>query len=260
MKREELTSEQIAEEIEAFAKNAPPVYLNAVKEGSILERSKQIELSLMDKEALHSFIMEWSTSNYMRIFPEHASPALKELDNEISKRLNSLERITLKDLPRLRKELGDKAKILDLEKFGNDIYVQQPRKRGAAMQTGKPEFKVASAAPIEGPHFFATNVGGYYGFLKYYLEEVGRIAPQNANSYLLGSGWVVEVEKGRAPSPLIAGSYFDVNQKDDVYQVVPIKFFNAEIDRSQKYRLKTKVGKRNKGTATSIIFSVVPRK
>ena len=71
-----------------------------------------------------------------------------------------------------------------LIEVGERMFTDYP-KAGERMDTGEPEFAVTSIEPA-GEVEFSTTIGGYYGFLKYGIDEVRRIAPQGANAYTLG--------------------------------------------------------------------------
>ncbi len=206
------------------------------------------------------YLMNRNASEHLGIYPEYASNVMRSFSDEIFEGLRNFKEVELEDFPELREQLGDKSKMIELSDWG-DLYTQVPRKNGDTMMTGKLEYKVAKAVPVYGHHFFTTTTGGYHGLLKFYEEEVGRMAPEGANAYLLGAGWCVTVEEGRASSPIIAGNYRRVGLKNDIYHVVPIKFFNAELDKSKKYTTITQVKERDvEGNATLIVTKVVPRR
>ena len=255
----ELTAEQVRKQLEEFSRRAPELYAEYVERDQILEPKRQIELARMNDRQFLDYLMNRNTIDHLGIYPEYASNVMKAFSDEIFEGLRGLKEVRLEDLPELREQLGDKAKMIALSDWG-DLYTHEPREDGAAMQTGKLEFKVAKAIPVVGPHFFITTTGGYHGFLKFYEEEIGRIAPDEANAYLLGNGMCVTVSNGRAPSPIIAGDYRNVGLKDDIYHVVPLKFFNVDVDRSKKYTTKIDVTERDaEGNATCLITKVVPR-
>lgn len=255
----ELTAEESRQRLERFSVGCPELYAEYVEKDKILEPSRQIELAKMNDREFLDYIMNRNTSDHLGIYPEHASSVMRAFTDEIFEGLRGLQEVKLEDLPELRKQLGDKAKMIALSDWG-ELYAQEPRKDGEAMQTGKLEFKVAKAIPVVGPHFLTTITGGYHGFLKFYEEEIGKIAPEEANAYLLGTGWCVEVSNKRAPSPIIAGDYRDVDLKNSIYHAVPLKFFNVEIDESKKYTTKTEVTERDEeGNPKCIVTSIVPR-
>lgn len=254
--RQEMTAEQVKEEIETFSKNCPKLYAEYVEKDRILEPGRQIELARMNDRQFLDYVMNRNTSGHLGIFPEYASNVMKTFADEIFEELRGLKEVRLENLPELREQLGDKAKMIELSDWGT-LYTQEPREDGAVMPTGELEFKVARAIPVVGPHFFTTTTGG---FLKFYEEEIGRIAPDEANASLLGKGMCVTVSDGRASSPIIAGDYRNVGLKDDIYHVLPLKFFNVDIDRSKKYTTKTDVTERDaEGNASYLITKVVPR-
>jgi len=257
--RQEITAEQVRRQLEDFSKSCPELYAEYAERDKILEPRRQIELARMNDRQFLDYVMDRNTAEHLGIFPEYASNVMKAFADEIFEGLRGLKEVRLEDLPELREQLGDKAKMITLSDW-RDLYTQEPREDGAAMRTGELEFKVARAIPVVGPHFFTTTTGGYHGFLKFYEEEIGRIAPDEANAYLIGNGMCITVRDGRAPSPIIAGDYRNVGLKDDIYHVVPLKFFNVDVDRNQKYTTKTDVTERDaEGNATCLITKVVPR-
>ncbi len=258
--RNELTAEQVRRMMEGFSESCPKQYAEYVQRDMILEPSRQIQLAQMSDIQFLDYVMNRNTSEHLEIYPEYAGEVMRAFSDEIFEGLRNLREVKLEDLPELRKQLGDRAKPIELSDWG-ELYTQVPRKNGEAMMTGKLEYKVANAVPIVGPHFFTTTTGGFYGFLKFYVEEVGKIAPKQANAYLLGTVWCVDVEEGRASSPIIAGEYRGVGLKKGIYHVVPIKFFDVELDKSRKYTTRTQVKRRDaEGNATSIVTKVVPRR
>ncbi len=258
--RTELTVEQTKRQTEDFSRSLPKLYAEFVRRDRILEPSRQIELAQMNDVQFFDYIMNRNTSEHLSIYPEYASHVMRAFSNEIFEGLRNLKEVKLEDLPALREQLGDKAKMIALSDW-RDLYTQIPRKNGDAMMTGKLEYKVAKAVPVSGHHFFTTTTGGYHGLLKFYEEEIGRIAPEEANAYLLGSGWCVTVEEGGASSPIIAGNYQSVGLKNDIYHVIPIKFFDVKADKSKKYTTQTQVKERDvEGNASLIVTKVVPRR
>jgi hypothetical protein len=261
MERMEVTAERVKLDLERFAKSCPEYYAERVRKDYILDGSRQKELSGLDGQKFLDFLMDRGTSDHLDIFPENANSVMQAFEGEIFERLNSLVKVKYEDLSQLRKELEHRAEIISLDKWGEDMYTQVPREYGATMGSGELEFKVSRARPVEGPRFFATDVKGYYGFLRFYTEEMARLVPKEANAYLMGTAWIVTVRNKRASSPLIAGHYFDVGQPDDLYQVAPVRFFDVEVDRSRKYETVSEVKERDpRGNAILILTRVAPRK
>jgi hypothetical protein len=261
--RNRLTSEDIRHQNEGFYKNSPETYSAYVQRDMILEPARQMQLADLTDRELMDYLMNRNTSKKLDIYPEYASSSMKKFSEEILEIMRNLYETECEDLPGLREKLGNKAKMIALSDCGV-LYTQIPRKNDFLMMTGKLEYKVEKATPVEGPRFFATTTGGFYGFLKFYEEEIGLIAPEKANSYLLGTGWCVDVEDRMVSSPIIAGEYQDIGflgVKDGIYHVVPIKFFNVEADKSQKYSKRTRVLERDlEGNPIRMVTDIVRRK
>src|SRR3972149_8495040 len=158
MERMERTAADIERDYTRMASEMPKYYAERVKSGYILERSTQIRVGQLDEQKLLDFLMDRNTADHLDVFPEHASASLKTFEKEIFERLNSLVPVEYEDLPKLRKELGSRAKVIALDRWGNDLYTLMQRQKGATMGSGKLQYKVSKATPVEGPHFFATDV------------------------------------------------------------------------------------------------------
>ncbi len=229
--------------IEELTRSSPSLHNVMVERGWVITPDEQKNLATYGLEVLFRNIMERPTSEHMGIFDANMSPAMRTLEAEILQCLNTNRDIrSVIGQRQLRRELkaAGKSNLTELSRFGGELYAKKPRKSGDVMSTGELEFKIVDAKPVAGPHFFGRAVMGYYGFLKYFAEEVALIAPQGANAYLLGAGWVVTVYAGLASSPIGSDSVLKpVTKKfsglDDLRHVVPVQFFNVEIDKSTKY-------------------------
>lgn len=231
----------LEEQHEWLAKEMPDFYREQVRKGAILESARQIELGKLDLEGFHKFLMNRSVAWAVGIYPEHATRSIRAVDLRLREEFEEMQPFkSEKEVAAARKALGDKASLIQLEEY-DGLYTRETRQEGALMSTGNLEYKVKAAERIidGAAHFLVTDVKGYYGFLKYYIEEVGRIAPDKANAFLLGNGIIVPVEKRKFRSPIIADTQYSTKQKDGEYQVVPIEFYNVESDKSVKYTLKT---------------------
>jgi hypothetical protein len=247
----------------AYLRNRLPDYFDEqIQGGAILLRSEQIDMMRLDVNGLFDYLFNKSTAYPGDIYPEFTTGAMVALDKEALQAMRTLREVRLEDLPKLREELGERAKIIELKQVGHDLYTEVERKPGEAMQTGKIEFKVAGATPVPGQRFLATTVGGYHGLLKFYLEEAARIAPEGANAYQIGNGLIISVKGNRMRSPLIADRIIGpVNQKDGEagYHLVPVRFFNVDVDRSQRFRGDWKVKERDaEGNATLMRYDITP--
>lgn len=71
-----------------------------------------------------------------------------------------------------------------LVEIGDRFFTDYP-KQGERMDNHEPEFLVTKIERV-GEQQFRTTIGGYYGFFKYGIDEVKRIAPPEANAYTVG--------------------------------------------------------------------------
>lgn len=235
--------EDPTEQYDKLRRDMPDWFDRKVRNGAIISKRKQKMLKPASKEVIFDRLFDHVTSYGLDILPEYASPAMRELENEILQIMQSYTEVKdVKDVKSLRKELGQRADIIQLKQFGKDYYTLEKRDSlEAAMPTGGIEFKVTNATPVNGPRFMATRVCGYYGILRFYLEEMARIAPEGANAFLDGTGILRSVTCKGMWSPVVAGTALrPINQPDDEYHIVPVKFFNVEIDKSKKYCSKSK--------------------
>jgi hypothetical protein len=70
-----------------------------------------------------------------------------------------------------------------LMQLPGETWFTQYEKRGASLDTCEPEFRVVSIEKVGEPVLFRTKVWGYYGFFKYLIRDVERLAPVGANAY-----------------------------------------------------------------------------
>jgi hypothetical protein len=260
---DKMTAEQITEKMMGdyarFARDHPKLYRDSVRKGSILDIMTQEKISEMGKEEFLDFIMCRQTSCALNVYSQYTTDVLKDLDQEIVESLENLIKIKEEDLSDLREKLVPREPMIELDDWGNFLYTRAQRRDGDVMMNGV-EFRVTKAFPVDGPHIFTTWVGGFYGFLKFYREEVEQIAPKEANAYLMGTAWSVEIIKGKLWSPITAGNRFEINQEDGMYHVVPIKFFDVDVDKSEKYKMVSEILERDvKGNAVSFQIKLVPR-
>lgn len=248
----ERTAEDTKHDVEMLARRAPNLYKEYVDKESILEPSRQIKLSKLDDNSFLDYLMDRRTSEHLNIYPEYANNIMRAFSDEIFKNLNAMTEVKLKDLPALRDEIKGR-KLITLSNW-DSLYTETEREEDSCSKTGDLEYKVAKAIQVPGPHFFTTFVGGYHGILRFYEEEVAKIAPKDANAYLTGTAWCVSVHGGRGSCPILAGEYRDVKQEDSIYHAMPVKFFNVEVDTSKKYTTKTEDIK------NGFMVSVVERK
>jgi hypothetical protein len=103
-----------------------------------------------------------------------------------------------------------------LTEIGEQWFTQYP-KAGDRLDTGEPKFRVTKLEKIGEPVTFRTTVGGYYGWMKYDIQEVRVIAPKGANAYYL-AGDIQIISTGGNPE----------------FHEVPIQFCKADVDYSQR--------------------------
>lgn len=227
------------EDYEEMIKKMPEYFARKVDSGAILSRGEMIMLGSSSKDVVFNRLFNHVTSFGIGVLPSYASSTMRELEDELLSTMQSYEEV--KDSEELRKKLGKKANIIQLKQFGNDFYTYEERERGAEMPTGGIEFKINKATPIEGPRFMVTRVHGYYGILRYLIEEMARIAPENANAFLDGTGIIRSVKYRGMWSPIVSGNVLrPISQPEGDYHIVPVKFFNVEVDRSKKYSSEMK--------------------
>lgn len=245
--RYEQTIADVKEQWERLRLTFPELYEKAVKKDGLLTPERQRELAKMKDDEFFDYIMNRNTLDHLFIYPENASHFMKVLNDNVFSTLRALQGRKYDDesVEILRRKLGDKAKMIALSDWG-ELYTQEPRKDNEVMMTGKLEYKVKKAVPIQGPHFFATKTLGYHGFVKFFEEHVADVAPEGANAYLLGNTLCLSVQDGRASSPIIAADYRTVGLEDNIYHISPIKFFNVEVDKRWKYTTKTRAVKKDK--------------
>lgn len=257
------TLEHIKAQVEEYKKYHPEMYIRDMERDAILVPSRQRELARMDEQAFHDYITDRTTFYHLDIYPENASDVMRAFNEEIFAALNALNPVYMEDLDRIRDELGPGAELIELDDWG-DFYTLEPREKGDAMKTGRPEYKVKSAEHIPGPNFLATTTGGYHGFVKFYEEEAWRIAPEGANAWLQGNAWMAEVSCGKTRSPIIAGDYREVPLEDAIYHIIPVQFYRVEVDKGRKYEIETETeelawDEDGKCTSVSMRSFIVPR-
>lgn len=255
-----VANEDQVRQYDRFAAQMPDYFARQIERGAMLSKEEMKQLSSASKEVVFGRLFNHATAYGLGILPGYDSPAIHELDDELLHAFQSWEKVEEKDLPALRKSLGKRAEMIELRKIGKDFYTQRKRESKSAMQTGELEYKIANITPVEGPRFLATHVAGYYGILRYFLEEVARIAPEGANAYLDGTGIIRTVQANGLWSPIMAGNVLrPVNQEKGEYHIVPLKFFKVEVDTSQKYEGNWNVLERDsEDNATYMRYEVKP--
>lgn len=124
-------------------------------------------------------------SGYTRVMaiqsgpPFRVHPGLPELHELVKTKLDRLWVPTYEQPP----------KFARLIQMGKHIFTEQP-KEGDCLDTGVPEFLVRNIRRV-GSAPFSTPTGAYYGWVKYGIDEVQRIAPLGANAYMCGE-WTMD--------------------------------------------------------------------
>ncbi len=255
-----VSAENIIRQYDQLAEQMPDYFNEQIQRGAMLSREEMKNLSSASKEVLFDRLFNHATAHGLGILPGYESPVICELEEELLHSFQSWTKVQEKDLPALRKSLGERADMIELREVGEDFYTQKKRKENSAMQTGELEFKIRDITPVEGPRFLVTHVAGYYGILRYYVEEVARIAPEGANAYLDGTGIIRTVQANGLWSPITAGNVLrPVNQEKGEYHIVPVKFFKVDVDTSQRYKGEWEVLERDsEGNATLMRYEVKP--
>lgn len=226
------------EDYNMLSLDMPGYFNDKVENRHILGDEEQKKLKNSSKDVVFDRLFDHFASYGIDILPCYASPAMRELEAELLQAMQTYEYVNENSLPKLRKKLGQKTGLMELEHVGDDFYTQTKRRNGDEGPTGKIEFKVKKIEKADGPRFMVTRVGGYHGILRYYIEEIGRIAPDGANAFLSGTGILKSVECNGMWSPVVAGTVIrPINQRDGQYHIVPVKFFHVEADNRKKYVL-----------------------
>ena len=99
--------------------------------------------------------------------------------------------------------------IRSLSPKGDRDFFTITVKEGHEMDSGVAEHPCRSAKKLCGGEF-VTKIAGYYGFLRYSLQEVAAIAPPEANAYVLGDSGFTD--------------------GDRTHHRVEVEFYQADID------------------------------
>jgi hypothetical protein len=242
MAANEVVRRDPAEQLLELAMLMPDYFDEQVERGAILGMGEQLRLSLSDTDTVFNRLFVHNTAYGIGLLPDFASPATQELEEEFLHALQTLRPVWAEDLPEIRQELGARVDIFALKMVGTEIYTQPPREEGSAMETGGIEFKVNSATQVPGPRFVATQVSGYYGILRYFSEEIAKVAPEGANAFQVGTTILRSVRYQGTWSPIVAGNVLrPIEQEEDQYHILPVKFFNVDVDTSQRYEGDWKV-------------------
>lgn len=92
-----------------------------------------------------------------------------------------------------------------LVSLGGHVFTDVP-KSGDGMDRCVPEFHVTAVREL-GKGQFRTTIGGYHGFLKYSVDEVKRVAPPEANAYVV-EDFEIECTDGNPSHHLVSVTFF----------------------------------------------------
>jgi hypothetical protein len=163
----------------------------------------------------------WSNTGFhgIRIFPRYATPAMRKLEEEL---YNAFTR---------EENLSEGKRLIELRQYGNDFYATKIENNKQIL------FKVKALRQI-GRDFVIIPSWGNYMFVHYEPEDIGKVAPAEANSYLIGTIMLVELKNKYIHSPIVAGDLIGpINRINGNYHVLPVKFFNSWIDWSKRYEI-----------------------
>lgn len=99
-------------------------------------------------------------------------------------------------------------KLFRLTEVGGKWFTQYPKQAGSTMDTGAIEYQSQKPVAVSDPVEFKTRWGGYYGFFRYDIKEIQKLAPKEANSYNFEGEIVL----------------------DGDYHRVPVRFYKTEVD------------------------------
>ncbi len=164
--------------------------------------------SLVGKVDLH----EWSDS--VRLI------AMKQ-ECDISKGVRKgpdPERLLRKHWRELLVLMSDKEEVgfRALVQVGDEWFTQY-LKKGDGLDNVEPEYHITDFEKVGEPIQFRTTIGGWYGWLKYGINEVKAIAPFNANAYQI----VGEVE-------------IEMNGGNATHHICQVQFYRVTVDNTKR--------------------------
>jgi hypothetical protein len=190
-----------------------------------LSEKEMEQLSRASEEEVFEKLFNANTFHGLGILPQYQTQATRKLEEELFLTVESYTPInqTVKHKP-----------LLELRKFGPDFYttVQDSGSKSTEL------FKVNKITQIKGPHFVAVRSYGYHAIAHYTPEDIARVAPPEANSFLEGTIMLVRVYCGGIRSPIVLGNVLrPVHQEEGDYHIIPVKFYHCEVDTSKRYRI-----------------------
>jgi len=111
-----------------------------------------------------------------------------------------------------------------LIQVGDRLFSDYPKK-GDSMDSHEPKFLVTSAMELPGgPKILTTEITGYYGLFTYPVSEVRRMAPPDANAYMIDNPNFELVDEGSPKN-----------------HTAEVTFFRVEIDTSMRVMKRAEV-------------------
>lgn len=172
------------------------------------------------KDEIFELIYNSNTFRGLGILPEYSTPNMLELEKELYESLNKLS------------ILSEGRELFHLMQFGKDYYVKIDKDDERSL------FKVEKLQYV-GRGFAVVPVKGYHIVARYTPKDIGKFAPYEANSYLVGNILLVELEHGYFYSPIIVGHLIGpISLPKGDYHILPVKFFNTiDINWNKEYKI-----------------------
>ena len=245
------------EDILEMQQNDPNQYQECVDKGYFFTPEQQQYHASLDTEQLFNYLLNTKFSWYLHTYPQYASPAMRELEQAIVDQFNTTSFVAKEDLPIIRHVLGERATPHELVHLRKYTFTVQPSPQGRLKPSSEIEYFVSQLTVVSGPRFLVTPLRDDPLVIAFYQEEVGQILPVKANAYSIGVEWCWNnpVRNNQAESPLVTNTRLSpLYVPDGDYQVIPLRFYDAVIDTSIKYKIQEeKDGQGNR------ILNILPR-
>ncbi len=108
------------------------------------------------------------------------------------------------------------VRMMTLQKMSGEWFTEY-REPESVMDSGESQYLVTSIEPVGEQQVFTTPILGYYGFFKYEVDSVEKMAPLGANAYYFTG------------DPKI-----DYEDDDMVSQSCPIQFYRVQVDQTRQ--------------------------
>jgi hypothetical protein len=214
---------------ERFVKNWREVMRNPLYDGLSEKDMEELIKKDPSKDEIFDLIFNSNTFDGPRILPGYDTINMLELEKELYESFNKVG------------SLSEGRELTELMKFGNDVYAKKYKNDESSL------FKVEKLQYV-GRGFVVVPVQGYHMIARYTPKDIGKFAPPEANSYLVGNILLVELENGYFYSPIIAGHLIGpIPLENGDYHILPVKFFNAtDINWNKEYKIdKEEIDKGN---------------